>query len=59
MATLYDRFKNLFTSKNLQRTAEAYNRAVFNYIGNNIVFAKENDDSWLELVRLLQRDLHN
>ena len=47
MATFYDRFKNLFTNKNLQRTAEAYNRAVFNYIGNNIVFAKENDDTYI------------
>ena len=47
MATFYDRFKILFTNKNLQRTAEAYNRAVFNYIGNNIVFAKENDDTYI------------
>ena len=47
MASIYDRFRNLFSNKNLQRTAEAYNRAVFNYMGNNIVFAKENDETYI------------
>ena len=47
MASIYDRFRNLFSQKNLQQTAEAYNRAIYNYLGNNIVLAKENDDSYI------------
>ena len=47
MASIYDRFRNLFSNKNLQRTAEAYNRAVFNILGNNLLIAKENDDTYI------------
>jgi HK97 family phage portal protein len=46
MATLYDRFKALLT-KNQQRTNEAYNRAIYNYLGESLVWNPENDDTYI------------
>jgi len=46
MASLYDRFKSLLT-KNQQSTNEAYNRAVYNYLGNSLVWNPENDDTFI------------
>ena len=46
MASLFDRFKSLLI-KNSQQTAQQYNRAVYNYIGNSIVWNAENDDAYI------------
>lgn len=44
---ILDNLKNFFT-KNSQRTAEAYNRAVYNYLGNSVVWNPENDDTYID-----------
>ena len=41
-----DNLRNFFT-KNSQRTAEAYNRAIYNYLGNSIVWNPESDDTYI------------
>jgi HK97 family phage portal protein len=46
MATLYDRFKALLT-KNQQKTNEAYNRAIYNYLGESLVWNPENDETFI------------
>ena len=46
MASLLDRFKNLI-SKNAQQTATEYNRAIYNWLGESIVWNPENDDSYI------------
>lgn len=46
MATLLDRFKALIT-KNQQSTNEAYNRAIYNYLGDSLVWNPENDDTYI------------
>ena len=46
MATLLDRFKALIT-KNLQSTNPAYNRAIYNYLGNSLIWNPENDDTFI------------
>lgn len=46
MASLLDRFKSII-SKNAQQTATEYNRAIFNWLGESIVWNPENDDSYI------------
>lgn len=46
MATLLDRFKSLIT-KNQQSTNEAFNRAIYNYLGDSLVWNPENDDTYI------------
>lgn len=46
MATLLDRFKSLI-NKNQQSTNEAFNRAIFNYLGDSLVWNPENDDTYI------------
>ena len=46
MASLLERFKNLI-SKNAQQTATEYNRAIYNWLGESIVWNPENDDSYI------------
>ena len=43
---LIDNLRNFFV-KNSQRTAEAYNRAIYNYLGSSVVFNAENDESFI------------
>ena len=44
MASLFDRFKSII-NKNSQNTAEGYNRAIYNWLGESIIWNPENDDS--------------
>ena len=46
MASLIDRLKFL-VSKNAQQTSEQYNRAIYNWLGESIVWNPENDDSYI------------
>ena len=46
MASLFDRFKSLLI-KNSQQTAQQYNRAIYNWLGDSIVWNPENDDSYI------------
>jgi hypothetical protein len=46
MASLIDRLKFL-VSKNAQQTAPQYNRAIYNWLGESIVWNPENDDSYI------------
>jgi HK97 family phage portal protein len=46
MASFFDRFKNLITNKS-QQTNENYNRAIYNYLGNSILWNPENDDNYI------------
>ena len=46
MATFYDRFKSLISNKS-QNTNEQYNRAIYNWLGNTIVWNTENDETYI------------
>jgi HK97 family phage portal protein len=46
MASLIDRLKFL-VSKNAQQTSEQYNRAIYNWLGESIVWNPENDNSYI------------
>tara|TARA_Y100001973_G_scaffold78808_1_gene115741 strand:+ start:409 stop:2655 length:2247 start_codon:yes stop_codon:yes gene_type:complete len=43
---LLDRFGKLL-SKNFQQTNEQFNRAIYNYLGQTVVFNPENDDTYI------------
>ena len=47
MASLLDRFKNLI-AKNSQQTAAEYNRAIYQYLGESIVWNPGNDDTYIK-----------
>lgn len=47
MASIFDRFKNLIT-KNAQQTAAEYNRAIYQFLGESIVWNPENDDTYIK-----------
>jgi HK97 family phage portal protein len=46
MASFFDRFKGIL-NKNSQKTNEAFNRAIYNYLGDTIVWNPENDDTYI------------
>src|SRR5210317_283132 len=46
MASILDRFKNLLT-KNSVNTAQEYNRAVYNYLGQSVIWNAENDENYV------------
>jgi HK97 family phage portal protein len=46
MASFLDRFKNLL-SKNAQSTAKEYNQAIYNWLGESIVWNPENDETYV------------
>jgi len=46
MASILDRFKKLVT-KNSQKTNELFNRAVYNYLGDSLVWNPENDETYI------------
>ena len=46
MASILDRFKSLI-NKNAQQTAQQYNNAIYNWLGDSIVWNNENDDSYI------------
>ena len=47
MASIYSRFRN-FVSKNFQQTNIDFNRAIYNYLGQSIVWNPENDSTYIE-----------
>ena len=47
MATFYDRLKNLIV-KYTQNTAKEYNRAIYNYLGDSIIWNPENDSTYID-----------
>lgn len=46
MASILDRFTNLL-KKNTQQTAADYNKSIYNWLGNSIVWNTENDNSYI------------
>tara|TARA_R100001163_G_C5067964_1_gene207577 strand:+ start:3000 stop:5219 length:2220 start_codon:yes stop_codon:yes gene_type:complete len=46
MATFFERFKNLIV-KNTQQTAKEYNQAIYNFLGQSVVWNPENDDNYI------------
>ena len=46
MASFFERFKNLIV-KNTQQTAKEYNQAIYNYLGQSVVWNSENDDNYI------------
>ena len=46
MASILDRFKNLII-KNTQQTAKEYNQAIYNFLGQSVVWNPENDDNYI------------
>lgn len=46
MASILDRFKKLVT-KNSQKTNELFNRAVYNYLGDSLIWNPENDETYI------------
>ena len=47
MASIFSRVRNLI-SKNFQQTNEQFNRAIYNYLGNTIIWNPENDNTYIE-----------
>ena len=47
MASLLQRLSNLIT-KNAQQTAASYNKAIYQYLGESIIWNPENDDSYIQ-----------
>ena len=47
MASFLDRFKNL-VSKSAQKTHIDFNRAIYNYLGDTLVWNPENDDTYID-----------
>ena len=47
MASLLDRFKNL-VSKSAYKTHVDFNRAIYNYLGDTLVWNPENDDTYID-----------
>ena len=45
MATLLDNFKNIF--KKSQKTAQAFNRVIYNYLGDTLVWNEESDETYI------------
>lgn len=46
MASIFQRFTNLLT-KNNQATNQAFNKLVYNYLGNNLISSIDNDDTYI------------
>lgn len=46
MASVFERFRNLIT-KNAQQTAAEYNKAIYQFLGESIVWNPENDDTYI------------
>ena len=46
MANLFDRFRNLL-KKNSQSTNIAFNRAIYNFLGQTLITSEDNDDSYI------------
>ena len=46
MASILDRFRN-FVSKNAQQTNVNFNKAIYNFLGDSIVWNPENDDTYI------------
>jgi phage portal protein BeeE len=46
MASIFDRFRNLI-NKSAQNTAKEYNQAIYNWLGESIVWNPENDDTYI------------
>jgi HK97 family phage portal protein len=47
MASILSRVRNLI-SKNFQQTSQEFNRAIYNYLGNSIIWNPENDNTYIE-----------
>ncbi len=46
MASFFDRFRNLIV-KNSQQTAKEYNQAIYNFLGQSVIWNPENDDNYI------------
>ena len=46
MASFFDRFRSLISSKS-QNTNSEYNKAIYNWLGNTIVWNTENDQTYI------------
>ena len=46
MANLFDRFRNLL-KKNSQSTNIAFNRAIYNFLGQTLITSEDNDESYI------------
>ncbi len=46
MASILDRFRNILT-KTATQTAAEYNKAIYNYLGQSVVWNSENDDNYI------------
>ncbi len=46
MASFFDRLRYLITNKS-QQTNEQYNRAIYNYLGNSILWNPDNDNTYI------------
>ena len=48
MASFIDRLRYLITNKNDQSTNIDYNKAIYNYLGNSIIWNAENDQTYID-----------
>ena len=55
MASFFERFKNLIV-KNTKQTAKEYNQAIYNFLGQSVVWNPENDDNYInEVIEKMQQ----
>ena len=47
MASFFDRLRSIILNKS-QQTSEQYNRAIYNYLGNTIIWNPENDQTYID-----------
>ena len=47
MASILDRFRNII-SKNASNTASEYNKAIYNYLGQSVIWNTENDENYVK-----------
>ena len=47
MASLLDRLRNVLT-KNAQQSAIEYNKAIYNWLGESILWNRETDDTYIK-----------
>ena len=47
MASILDRFRNII-SKNATNTAAEYNKAIYNYLGQSVIWNTENDENYVK-----------
>ena len=52
MASFVDKLKSILSKNQTQNTNLNYNKAIYNWLGDSIVWNSENDDSYINVINL-------